>query len=179
MENNHCKICRGTVCSKARNKNLYPPGSGINRRTLYRSPQSQEPDPMFTVSYERQQAQDRETIRAMLTGRTLPVVQHARSRGGAAPTGSRASMTHSYQLAAATEGCPTGLMAVPASRGPVPSRLPWSLGRTRKPHPSSARAQPEAPTTHATGVLSNRKVRLLFPPPFSTSLTFYSREQQR
>ncbi|KAF8340707.1 uncharacterized protein EI90DRAFT_3117216 [Cantharellus anzutake] len=96
-------------------------------------------DPMFNVSYERQQAQDRETIRSTITGGTPPVAQHqggSQSRG-AAPNGSQVSDSTRYggmplPYAAGTDGYPTGPTAVPASGGPAPPHLPWSLvGPTR------------------------------------------------
>ncbi|KAF8340612.1 uncharacterized protein EI90DRAFT_3036172, partial [Cantharellus anzutake] len=116
MPKNRCKICRGAVCGfPSRNKDFFSPGSSTSGNRALGSPQSQEVDPMFTVSYERQQAQDRETIWSILTGGTPPVSQHqggSQSRGSA-PIGSQASDSTRYggmalPYAAATDGYPTG-----------------------------------------------------------------------
>ncbi|KAF8343801.1 uncharacterized protein EI90DRAFT_3027151 [Cantharellus anzutake] len=101
MPKNRCKICRGAVCS-FRNE----------------PPQPQEADPAFVVSYRRQRLQDREIIRAILTG---AIAQHE-SRGRLQPDDP---------------------MTIPISGGPTPHPQ-FSMGLASRPLPSSTAVFPRA-----------------------------------
>ncbi|KAF8338187.1 uncharacterized protein EI90DRAFT_3041986 [Cantharellus anzutake] len=122
MPKSRCKICRGAVCSPSRSPTRNPGPSTSGKQALYWPPQPQEVDPAFIVSYQKQEFQDRDTIRSVLMeGRSLQYEAYGRPQcRGIAPM------------------APMGSRVTPVR----PPQLPFSVGSACSPLPSSAPIPP-------------------------------------